>query len=380
MSSLTPLIGRRQALAGAAAAILGLAVASPARAAHVLPFGRYGSPRRRLNDRTLYVDAQGRGDHATVQAAVDATLDAPAECWTLVIAAGTYRETVLVPQAKTGLCFLGATGDARDVVIVYDNAAGTPKPEGGTYGTSGSATTTIQADGFTAAHVTFANDWLRADHPDITGTQAVAAKVMGDRSYFERCRFLGHQDTLYADTRALASFARQYYRECHIEGDVDFVFGRATAVFERCELSTLARDVTFRPYGFVFAPSTAAANPRGYLAVHCVVNGTAADASFGLARPWRPSSDPTALPSLVVRETWMGPSIDAATPYVDMSSGYHWQDARFGEFHDIGPGAAIPVPENRPQLTPEQAAEHTPRNYLGDWRPGPALLPRPSGR
>lgn len=280
----TPLIGRRQVLAGAAG-ILGLALASPTRAAHVPPFGRYGSPRHRLNDRTLYVDSQGRGDYTTVQAAVDATPDSPAEGWTLVIAAGTYRETVLVPQAKTGLCFLGATGDARDVVIVYDNAAGTPKPDGGTYGTSGSATATIQADGFTAAHVTFANDWLRADHPEITDTQAVAAKVMGDRSYFERCRFLGHQDTLYADTRNVATFARQYYRECYIEGDVDFVFGRATAVFERCELTTLARDVTFRPYGFVFAPSTAAANPHGFLAVHCVINGPAADASFGLARP-----------------------------------------------------------------------------------------------
>lgn len=89
MSSLTPLIGRRQALAGTAAAILGLAVAPPARAAHVLPFGRYGSPRHRLNDRTLYVDAQGQGDHVTVQAAVDATPDTPAEGWTLVIAAGT---------------------------------------------------------------------------------------------------------------------------------------------------------------------------------------------------------------------------------------------------------------------------------------------------
>ncbi len=133
-----------------------------------------------------------------------------------MIAAGTYRETVLVPQTKTGLTFLGATRDARDVVIVFDNAAGTAKPDGGTYGTGGSATTTIQADGFTATHVTFANDWLRADHPEITATQAVAVKVMGDRSAFEACRFLGHQDTLYADTRGLATFARQYYRRCHV--------------------------------------------------------------------------------------------------------------------------------------------------------------------
>ncbi|MET8049425.1 pectinesterase family protein [Streptosporangium sp. NPDC005286] len=60
----------------------------------------------------------------------------------------------------------------------------------------------------------------------MTATQAVAVKVMGDRSFFEACRFLGHQDTLYADTLSLAAFARQYYRRCYVEGDVDFVNGR----------------------------------------------------------------------------------------------------------------------------------------------------------
>ncbi|GGL12806.1 pectinesterase [Sphaerisporangium melleum] len=382
MSSPFRPLGRRQVLTGAAAAVAGLALTPAAAAAGTPPsragvpssgpsgaFGRYGSPRRRLTERTLYVDAAGRGDHTGVQAAVDATPDSPAEGWTLVIAAGTYRETVTAGRAKTGLAFVGATGDPRDVQIVYGNAAGTAKPGGGTYGTSGSATTTVQADGFTALHVTFANDWLRADHPEITATQAVAIKVMGDRSVFEGCRFLGHQDTLYADTVNLATFARQYYHRCHVEGDVDFVFGRATAVFDRCELTMLPRDVTFRPYGFVFAPSTAAANPHGYLAARCTITGAVPDASYGLARPWRPSSDLTAVPMLTVRETWIGPGLDPATPYVDMSSGYHWQDARFAEYRDHGPGAAIPVPENRPQLTPEQAAERTVRTHLGDWRP-----------
>ncbi|MDP9849706.1 pectinesterase family protein [Streptosporangium lutulentum] len=373
MSPQSPFVGRRQMLAGAASAALGIALVPAAEASAAIaaprPFGPYGSPHHRLNARTLYVDPQGRGDHLTVQAAVDATPDAPGRGWTLVIAAGTYRETVLVSSAKTGLTFTGATRDARDVVIVFDNASGTVKPGGGTYGTSGSATTTIQADGFTATHVTFANDWLRADHPEITATQAVAVKVMGDRSSFEECRFLGHQDTLYADTLTLATFARQYYRRCHIEGDVDFVFGRATAVFDRCEFRTLVRDVSFRPYGYVFSPSTAAANPHGFLVTRCRITGDTPDGAYGLARPWRPSSDLTAVPMLTVRETWIGPEIDTATPYVNMSSGYPWQDARLGEYRNSGPGAAVPVPENRPQLTRAQAAGRTVRTHLGDWNP-----------
>ncbi len=181
------------------------------------------------------------------------------------------------------------------VVVVYDNANGTPKPGGGTYGTTGSATTTVQADGFTARSITFANDFLRADHPEITGTQAVAVKVQGDRSASSwGCRFLGHQDTLYADSIAL-NFAGQYYRDCYAEGDVDFVFGRATAVFERCHFRTLNRtDLATAPYGFVFAPSTALTNPRGYLVTHGRVSEAPATAHHKRAPcpAWTPPPGP----------------------------------------------------------------------------------------
>lgn len=354
------------ATAGATAA-LGLA-AVPARAAGgPRPFGRYGSPRRRLTPGTLYVDPYGRGDFTTVQAAVTA---ASGSGRTLVLAPGVYRETVAVDATRTGATWIGASEDPRDVVIVYDNAAGTPKPGGGTYGTTGSATTTVQADGFTARWITFANDWLRAEHPEITGTQAVAVKVQGDRSAFIHCRFLGHQDTLYADSMALGTFARQYYAHCYVEGDVDFVFGRATAVYEQCHFRTLDRtDLAAAPYGFVFAPSTAVTNPRGYLVTRCRVSSEAPDAAYKLARPWVPSSDTTARPSLVVRDTHLGAGIDAVAPYTNMSDAYPWQSQRFAEYRNTGPGAVITVPQNRPQLAREQAESATRAAYLGDWRP-----------
>ncbi|WP_175408197.1 pectinesterase family protein, partial [Streptomyces sp. TRM64462] len=319
-----------------------------------------------LSGRTLYVDPHGRGDHRTVQAAVDAA----GPGYTLVLAPGTYRELVSVGTARPGLTLIGASGDPRDTVIVYDNAAGTPKPDGsGTYGTTGSATTTVRAEGFTACRVTFANDFLRADHPDITGTQAVAIKVMGDRSAFFHCRFLGHQDTLYADTVSASVFGRQYFSHCHVEGDVDFVFGRSTAVFEHCRFHTLARDVGFTPKGMVFAPSTVRANPYGYLAVKCGFTSGAEDGAYKLARPWVPSSDTTAWPSLVVRDSRIGRGIDAVAPYTNMREQFPWQEQRFAEYRNSGPGATIHVPDNRPQLTPAAAASATRETYLGDWRP-----------
>ncbi|WP_405769653.1 pectinesterase family protein [Streptomyces sp. NBC_00080] len=355
------------ATAGTLAA-LGLA-AAPARAATARrgPFGRHGSPADRLTPRTLYVDPLGRGDFTAVRDAVAATTGTG---WTLVLAPGTYRETVALDATRSEATWIGASEDPRDVVIVHDNAAGTAKPGGGTYGTTGSATTTVQADGFTARWITFANDWLRADHPDITGTQAVAIKVQGDRSAFHHCRFLGHQDTLYADSLALTAFARQYYAHCYVEGDVDFVFGRATAVYEHCHFRTLNRtDLAAAPYGFVFAPSTAGANPLGYLVVRGRISSEAPDAYYKLARPWVPSSDTTARPSLTVRDTRLDAGIDAVAPYTNMSASFPWQSQRFAEYRNTGPGARITVPENRPQLTPEQARSATRGAYLGDWEP-----------
>nr|WSX74818.1 pectinesterase family protein [Streptomyces sp. NBC_00899] len=348
------------AAAGTAAALgLGAAGASPAHA-------RAGRPGRRA----LYVSPDGRGGFSSVQDAVDAV---PGPGATIVVAAGTYRETVLITAAAQGLTLLGATGDPRDVVIVHDTANGTPKPTGGTYGTSGSATVTTQAEGLTVRHITFANDWLRADHPDITGTQAVAVKVQGDRSAFHRCRFLGHQDTLYADTLAADVLARQYFEDCYAEGDVDFVFGRATAVFDRCRFRTLDRtDLAAPPYGFVFAPSTTAADPHGFLATRCRITSAAPGAAYKLARPWVPSSDTTAVPMLTVRNTWLGAGIDAAAPYADMSAAHPWQSMRFREYADTGPGARVTDPAARPQLTAAQAASATREAYLtgaDGWTP-----------
>ncbi|WP_206061246.1 hypothetical protein [Nonomuraea basaltis] len=48
-------------------------------------------------------------------------------------------------------------------------------------------------------------------------------------------------------------------------------------------------------------------------------------------------------------------------------SGFSWQDARFAEYRNSGPGAAGTA--DRPQFTDAQAAEYTVERYLGRWRP-----------
>ena len=39
--------------------------------------------------------------------------------------------------------------------------------------------------------------------------------------------------------------ARQYFVDCYIEGNVDFIFGDGKAVFENCEIHSTAHSVGY---------------------------------------------------------------------------------------------------------------------------------------
>lgn len=76
--------------------------------------------------------------------------------------------------------------------------------------------------------------------PGAVGKQAVALRISGDTAVFLGCKFLGAQDTLYDH------LGRHYYKDCYIEGSVDFIFGNGLSLFEvSCQLSrTLLKDPT----------------------------------------------------------------------------------------------------------------------------------------
>ncbi|MBP2327420.1 pectin methylesterase-like acyl-CoA thioesterase [Kibdelosporangium banguiense] len=312
-------------------------------------------------DVTITVAKDGTGNHTSVQAAINATPDRTPV--TIRIKPGLYREVVTIPATKTPLTILGTSGNPADVTIDYDNASGTKKPDGSTYGTTGSATVTIAASNFTARNITFSNSFDRAAHPEITATQAVAVKTTGDRMSFDNTRFLGHQDTLYTDTPNVTTRARQYFTRSTITGDVDFIFGRATAVFDRVTITAHNRGQN--PNGYVTAASTRSDNPYGILIINSRILSTASTGTYFLGRPWHPSGDPAAIAQVVIRETQLPTAIKTA-PWTDMS-GFSWRDARLREYRNTGPGAT-PGPD-RPQLTDAQAGQYTVKNYLGDWTP-----------
>lgn len=161
--------------------------------------------------------------------------------------------------------------------------------------------------------------------------------------------------------------AHRYFRNCYIEGDVDFIFGRGQAVFDRCEIKSLTRGSSSNN-GYVTAASTDISQTYGFLFYKCNLTSNAPAKSVYLGRPWHPSGDVNARGQVLFRQTTIGAHIrdDAWT---DMS-GFSWTTGRFTEYLNTGTGAV--VNSNRPQLAASSAASYTPQKYLAGsdgWNP-----------
>ncbi|MET0424997.1 MAG: pectinesterase family protein [Actinoplanes sp.] len=314
----------------------------------------------------LTVAADGSGDVASIQAAIDAVPVGNTTPFVIGVRPGTYHGQVIVPATKPLIELRGLGRRPEDVVIADDRANGTLKPDGTPWGTSGSASVTIDGAGFHARNLTLANLFDEAAHPEITSRQAVAVLTRADRLSFERVRFLGNQDTLYVNSSNADVVARAYFRDCYVEGDVDFIFGRASAVFEHCRIHSLNRGTN--PNGYITAPSTSIANPYGFLFTHSQFTSNAPAGTVFLGRPWHPSNDPLAIGQTVIRESTIGAHVGPVA-WSDFGT-WPWREARFAEYHNRGPGA-LPSAD-RPQLTRAEAAAYTPAAYLrgaDNWSP-----------
>ncbi|MFI8189541.1 pectinesterase family protein [Streptomyces sp. NPDC085946] len=314
---------------------------------------------------TLTVAKDGSGQYTTVQAAVNAVPANNASRVVIAVKPGTYRETVKVPSNKPHVTLQGTGGSRKDTVIVHGNAAGTPKPDGsGTYGTSGSATVAVEADDFQARNLTISNDFDEKANQSLSGHQAVALRTAADKVFLDGVIVTGDQDTLLLDTAAKDRLGRVYVANSYVTGNVDFVFGRATAVLDKSVL-TLKKRWDGTSGGYVTAPSTPAGR-KGILIANSAVTGDVADRSFHLGRPWHAGGDASLDPQTTVRNTTLSAAIRTA-PWTDMS-GFSWKDDRFAEYRNTGPGAGA-ASADRPHLTDAQAADQEIADWLGGWTP-----------
>ncbi|MDH6628422.1 pectate lyase [Streptomyces sp. LBL] len=314
---------------------------------------------------TLTVAKDGSGQYTTVQAAVNAVpANNPARV-VIAVKPGTYRELVKVPANKPHVTVQGTGASRKDTVIVYNNAAGTPKPDGsGTYGTGGSATVAVEADDFQARNLTISNDFDEAKNQNLSGHQAVALRTAADKVFLDGVIVSGDQDTLLVDTAAKDRLGRVHLTNSYVIGNVDFIFGRATAVIDKSVI-TLKKRWDGSSAGYVTAPSTAAGR-KGILIADSTVNGDVSDRSFFLGRPWHAGGDASLDPQTTVRDTTLSAAVKTA-PWTDMS-GFSWKDDRFAEYRNTGSGAGA-ASSDRPQLTDAQATGQELADWLGDWTP-----------
>ncbi|MEV5102285.1 pectinesterase family protein [Streptomyces massasporeus] len=313
---------------------------------------------------TLTVAQDGSGQYRSVQAAVNAVPANNPSRVVIAVKPGTYRELVKVPSNKPHVTIQGTGGSRKDTTIVYNNASGTPKPGGGTYGTGGSATVAVEADDFQARNLTISNDFDEKANQSLNGHQAVALRTAADRVFLDGIIVSGDQDTLLLDTAAKDRLGRVYVGNSYVIGNVDFIFGRATAVVDKSVI-TLKKRWDGTSAGYVTAPSTAA-NRKGILIANSTVNGDVSAGSFHLGRPWHAGGDASLDPQTTVRNTSLSNAVKSA-PWTDMS-GFSWKDDRFAEYKNSGAGAG-PASSNRPHLSDAQAADQEVADWLAGWTP-----------
>ncbi len=230
--------------------------------------------------------------HARPGDDLQAVLDAAPERATIHLAAGVYRQKLLL--TRPGLTLVGA-GSGK-TVLIWDDYAKKLDARGREYNTFRTWTLAVCADGVTMRGLSVVNDALR---PEERG-QEVALSVYGDRFVMEDCVLSSTQDTLFLGPLPRDLIARydgflpdalradralsQRFTSCRIEGTVDFIFGCGNAVFERCEIRSL-RDA--RGVGYVAAPAHAPEQSEGFLFRGCRFTAETGVGGIFLARPWR---------------------------------------------------------------------------------------------
>ena len=239
----------------------------------------------------ITVAKDNSGDFNSIQQAVDSIPAGTPE--TIYIKKGIYKERVEV--RKNNISFVGESTD--DTIITESYYARMIMPDGSKRGTFRSYTFFVYADNFTASNLTFEN---AAGFGDEFG-QAIAVYAEGDNITFRNCKILGHQDTLFTGPLPMKEkqpggftgptidgirrVVHQLYEDCYIAGEIDFIFGSATAYFKNCTLFALNRNQEINAY--YTAPSTYEGQAFGYVFESCTFTGNCPPKSVALSRPWR---------------------------------------------------------------------------------------------
>lgn len=312
----------------------------------------------------MIVSQAGKADFKSIQEAIDSIPDDNLKEIKIFLKNGIYNEKLFIEKPYVNL--IGES--SGETIITFNDYARKKFPDGKEFGTFNSYTAFIGCKNFIAENITFKNS---SGSGSVVG-QAIACYVDSEAAYFNNCRFLGRQDTLF--TAPLppkpiipGSFSGprgniprkdtvQYYKNCFIEGDVDFIFGSATAIFNKCEIFSINRDMDVN--GYITAASTPENKEFGYVFIDCKLTSDASPGTVFLGRPWREFA------KVAFINCRMG-------DHIKPSGWDNWgktnaeKTVLFAEYKSKGPGAK---PDKRAnwskQLTDEEAEKYTLSNVL----------------
>ena len=317
-----------------------------------------------------------KGRFSSVQEALDELERHPEQERRILVHPGVYEEQLVVRIPGVTIC--GESREkAEETVITFSLGAREILEDGKKRGTFRTYTMFVDAPDVTLENLTIEN----GAGPGTRAGQAIALYADGDRLCVRGCRLLGWQDTLFTAPLppkeiekdgfigpkqfAPRTKNRQYYENCYIEGEVDFIFGGAVAWFEKCTLFSKEVDREIR--GYVTAPSTPEDQTYGYVMNHCRFESNCPDHTVYLGRPWREWA------KTVLLNCEIGAHI-RPEGWNDWGKEKAHQTSFFAEYGCSGAGAdCTSRPDWTHQLTETEAEYYTIQNVLGgadNWKPG----------
>ena len=299
------------------------------------------------NPDTIFVARDGTAEFRNIDDAIEVCRAFMEYHKVIFVKKGTYKEKLIVPSWLTNIEICGE--DRDNTIITYDDHANVFIP--GTDRKMGTFRTyTVRVDGndITFRNITIENNAARLG-------QAVALHTQGDRLTFVNCRILGNQDTVYTG----GINTRLYFKDCHIEGTTDFIFGPSTAWFENSTILS-------RTDSYITAASTPQNVEYGYVFNRCKIVAAEGVSKVYLGRPWRPYAH------TLFMNCQLGKHI-LPVGWHNWSNTQNETTARYCEYDNHGEGAAT---KERAawtrQLTKKEAAKVTLENVFrqnGGWIP-----------
>jgi len=228
----------------------------------------------------LRVAADGSGDFATVQGAIDHVPGGNAQPVTVRIEPGVYRELLYIPSNKPYITLQGSSSD--EVTVSYmNNANRNPSNQRASFYT--------KANDLVLDSITFVNTTPKG------GSQAETLNSSGHRGVVRDCAFYSLQDTLKLSDGGV------YFYNSYIEGDVDFLWDDADAFLEGCVIHSANK-------GYLVQTRNGQ-DDRGFVFVRCRLTGEEDAAGTYLGR-----IDPNVFPysEAAFIDCAMGPHIATA--------------------------------------------------------------------